>query len=282
MVIVMSYKDIIIEPSYETTGIKTQLLEEFYIPMLEQTSYYFRIAGFFSSTSLAIASKGIEGLIHNNGKMRLLISPKISEEEFIILKEQKHLKEDMSIFSNFDIKDFLSCDHLKAFAWMLANDRLEIKIVVDKNNKNSLFHQKVGIGYDLDGNILSFSGSINETAQAWLSNIEEFKTFKSWENGQMVYVLSDLKKFNAYWNDERKDTADVYDIPESIKNKIIQVAPYDINDIEIMRKYKNGNKQMNNTISLFEHQKKQLKNGKIMGIDFLWKWQQERVKPELP
>lgn len=252
----MSYKNVKFEDNYETTGIKTQLLEEFYIPMLQETTQYFRIAGFFSSSSLAIAAKGIEGLIKNNGKMRLLISPKISEQDFRIIKEsQESNLESLSLFSGFDVSTFSELDNLQALAWMLANKRLEIKIVIDKNSGDSIFHQKVGIGCDAEGNMLSFSGSINETAQAWLSNIEEFKTFKSWEEGQTTYLLSDLKKFNAYWNDERQDIAKVYDIPQSIKNKIISVAPRDVTDLGIMKKYKTGKKERNNSISLFSHQK---------------------------
>lgn len=253
----MSYKDIKIESCYETTGVKTKLLEEFYMPFLQETSNYFRIAGFFSSSSLAIAAKGIEGLIRNNGKMRLLISPKLSEQDFTIIKNTNSLDDyDLEFLKHIDVSEFTQLDNLKALSWMLANDKLEIKIVIDKNSGDSIFHQKVGIGYDMEGNMLSFSGSINETAQAWLSNIEEFKTFKSWEPGQMTYLLNDLKKFNTYWNDEKQDIAKVFDIPESIKNKIINVAPRDVMDLSIMKKYKFGKKDNNFTISLFPHQHK--------------------------
>ena len=58
----MGYRELEIAKCYETTTNKTELLDSFYIPMLEHTTTYLRIAGYFSSTSLAIASKGIEGL----------------------------------------------------------------------------------------------------------------------------------------------------------------------------------------------------------------------------
>lgn len=250
----MSFKDLVIEKCYETSGDRSMLLDQFYIPMLEQSTQYFRIAGFFSSSSLVVASKGIEGLIHNGGNMRLLISPQISENDLRIIKSNNELMAGMDMFSMFNTSDFKELDNLQALAWMLANKKLEIKIVVDENSGNSLFHQKIGIGYDEEGNILSFSGSINETAQAWLSNIEEFKTFKSWEPGQLEYMLADLKKFNAYWNDEKPGIAKVYDIPSSIKNDIIAVAPRDITDLSIMKKYKSDKRKDINEISLFAHQ----------------------------
>lgn len=251
----MSYKDLRIEKSYETTGDKNQLLNEFYIPFLNETTEYRRIAGYFSSSSLVIASKGIEGLIKNNGKMKLLISPELTEQDYEVIKMNGELNDKLEIFDNFDINDFPTNDNLEALAWMLKNGRLEIKIVVDKNSGSSIFHQKIGIGFDQDGNQVSFSGSINESANAWLNNIEEFKTFKSWEYEQLDYLLTDLKKFNAYWNNEKQDIASVYDIPESIKNKIISVSPRDVSDLMVMKKYqKQTAQEKENVLSLFEHQ----------------------------
>ncbi len=257
----MGYKDLDIRISYETSQDRTHLLDDFYIPMLENTKQYYRIAGFFSSSSLAVASKGIEGLIHNDGFMRLLISPRLSEQDARVLKETQlaELPDNLSLFQQFDIEDFQNFDNLQALAWLLANKRLEIKIVVDKNSEESVFHQKIGIGYDTDGDMVSFSGSINESAQAWLSNIEEFKTFKSWNDEQREYLLADLRKFNEYWNGERDDIASVYTIPESIKMRIIEVSPRDVWDLSIMKKYKDRKKNKVTEISLFSHQRNAVK-----------------------
>lgn len=248
----MSFQDLHLDVSYESDSNKNQLLDNFYIPVLENSKKYFRIAGFFSSTSLSVAAEGIEGLIKNDGKMYLLISPELSEEDFSIISKSEKLENDAFLFSDFalDAKE----DNLKALAWLLGNGRLEIKIVVGKKSRNSLFHQKVGIFFDDEGNILSFSGSINETAQAWINNIEEFKVFRSWNAGQIEYLQADLNKFSSYWKNERKDTATVFDLPSSIKEKIIQIRPRDVWDLNIMRRYKKDHRIKNNKLSLFPHQ----------------------------
>ena len=182
----------------------------------------------------------------------MLISPELSEEDFSIISKSEKLENDAFLFSDFalDAKE----DNLKALAWLLGNGRLEIKIVVGKKSRNSLFHQKVGIFFDDEGNILSFSGSINETAQAWINNIEEFKVFRSWNAGQIEYLQADLNKFSSYWKNERKDTAIVFDLPSSIKEKIIQIRPRDVWDLNIMRRYKKDHEIKNNKLSLFPHQ----------------------------
>ena len=249
----MGLRDLIISTSYETTESRTQLLDEFYNPVLDQATKYYRIAGFFSSTALAVASKGIEGLVKNNGKMYLLVSPELSEEDYKTIIEHGFISDTSSVFKDFHIDGNVN-ENLQLLAWLLDTGRLEIKIVVGKKSRNSLFHQKVGILMDAAGDLISFSGSINETAQAWINNIEEFKVFKSWESGQLDYLQSDLSKFLAYWKDERPDVAKVYDIPASIREKIVKIKPRDVWDTNLMRRYKKDQKMRGNKLNLFPHQ----------------------------
>ena len=265
----MSYKNIEIKSSYETG--KDELLESFYIPVLDNTVKYDRIAGFFSSSSLAVSAKGIYGLIKNKGKMRMICSPKMNENDIEIIK--KILKNDEEILNELlsreieFIEDDLENDHVKALGWMLYHNFLEIKIVVpnciDINNNAikgwsdlGIFHQKVGILEDSDGNKISFSGSINESAAGWLFNIEEFKVFKSWENSQNIYLQSDISKFDEIWNDKRHGLK-TYELPKAIKQKIIDKSKtFDLSDINIKkyRKYKEY-KSIEENLSLFNYQR---------------------------
>ena len=251
----MSLKDLAISTSYETTESRTQLLDEFYIPVLALAKKYYRIAGFFSSTALTVAMKGIEGLVNNSGKMYLLVSPELSEDDYRTITEHNAITSDAALFSDFHLDEVIN-ENLQLLAWLLDNGRLEIKIVVGTKSRSSLFHQKVGIVVDDCGNMISFSGSINETAQAWLNNIEEFKVFKSWEPGQMDYLQSDLTKFLTYWKGQRQDIAKVYDVPASIKEKIIKIKPRDVWDLNIMRRYKKDARVKDNRLSLFPHQQR--------------------------
>ena len=249
----MGLRSLKLNTSYETTEHQTQLLDEFYIPVLEQATKYYRIAGFFSSSSLSVAAKGIEGLVKNDGKMYLLISPELSVEDYKIITEHEII-ENTNFVNDFSVE--YPDDNLKALAWLLDTGRLEMKIVVGLKSATSLFHQKVGIVFDSDGDMLSFSGSINETAQAWMRNIEEFKVFESWEDGQIAYLNSDLAKFLSYWKNEHPGLAKTFDLPTSIREKIVSVKPRDVWDLNIMRRYKKDKKTENNKLSLFPHQEK--------------------------
>lgn len=248
----MSLREVDIDIAYETGEDHEDLLNSFYIPVLERTKKYCRIAGFFSSSALLVAAEGIEALVHNDGAMQLLISPELSENDYRIIEEHGELTDDLSIFDDTDYES-VKDDRLKLLAYLLDTGRLEIRIVVPKRGHSSLFHQKIGLCLDENNDSISFSGSINETAQAWLYNIEEFKVFKSWIPGQLEFLNRDLKKFNNYWY-KRTDIADVYSLPDAIKKKIIDIKPDDVDDLAIMRRYQRKKGTTPNKLNLFKHQ----------------------------
>lgn len=245
----MSLKDLNLKTNYES-GVD-DLIEDFYVPALEKAVEYDRIAGFFSSTSLAISSRGISGLISNNGKMRLIVSPRLSAEDIESIKKadsepEKILSESM-IDEIENIEEFLTKNYVHALGWLIARGLLEIKVAIICNDKGDyldykevqkkgIFHQKVGIIKDADDNIISFSGSINETANGWLNNVEEFKVFKFWQYGQREYCEGDINKFKDFWNNKRKNVK-IIDIPEAVNKFLIDNAPRDISEIINIKNY---------------------------------------------
>lgn len=209
------------------------ILRDFYIPVLSTANRYDRIAGFFSSSTLAIAARGMEAFIANGGIMRLVTCPRLSSNDIEALKRATD-SFDSVIYKNFitsyeNITDKFELDHVKALGWMIANNLLTVKIAVVRNSlgicssdeieRLGIMHQKVGILYDQAGNVLSFSGSNNESASGWMANIEEFKVFCSWR-GALPYIEADIQRFDSFWDGTRLDV-EIKDIPAAIKEKLI-------------------------------------------------------------
>jgi len=256
------------------------LLEDFYIPVLETAKYYDRIAGFFSSSSLAIAAKGLAGLIANEGKIRMLVCPRLDRSDIQVLEENRQsiYSENNHRVNQIDI-DFISqtmidsiidfrtiaeTEHLKAFGWMLSRGYLTIKVVVkekctDVFDLEKIFHQKIGIVTDTDNHQISFSGSINETASGWTGNVEEFKVFKGWEAVQKDYLAEDIYKFQAYWNDNVSGIRTL-DIPFAVKAKLIEVSN-DFDKEKYIAKYYRKEKDLR-SLSLFSFQKEAIEKWK--------------------
>ena len=75
----LSLNELTIQDEYRSSD--CSIVQDFYIPCLEKSIVYKRAVGFFSSTSMAIAAKGLKALIHAGGKMQLIASPKLSDED---------------------------------------------------------------------------------------------------------------------------------------------------------------------------------------------------------
>ncbi|WP_252237316.1 DEAD/DEAH box helicase family protein [Clostridium sp. ZBS17] len=257
----MTFRDLNLKFSYES-GID-DLVQDFYVPVLNCAISYDRIAGFFSSSSLSVAAKGIVGLIKNSGRMRLLACPKLSSEDYEIIRQTKVSKQEI-ISNNFikelnALKNEFQRDHIKALGWMLKHGYLEIKLVEVLNDKEisnkAIFHQKVGVLKDTEGNVLSFSGSVNESASGWFNNVEEFKVFRYWIEGQEEFVVSDNNKFEQFWN-KKRDNVMIYELPEAISNNLIEIADNFSVENFCVKYYikKNKHKELEEKLSLFLYQ----------------------------
>ena len=75
----MSLRDLSLKKSYDSD--EDDILNSFYIPSLENSIKYQRLAGFFNSITLALAARGIAGLILNRGKMELLCGAKLTKAD---------------------------------------------------------------------------------------------------------------------------------------------------------------------------------------------------------
>ena len=256
----MAFRSLPIACAYET--LNGDPVTDFYVPVLKEAIRYDRIAGFFSSSSLAIAARGIQGLIANDGKMRIIASPHLSPDDTKILASNGELSDsavEAIVSSIKSFSDIAEKDHVAALGWMLQHGFLEVRLafVVDENeiDTSSLFHQKVGILEDTVGDRISFSGSINETASGWLSNSEEFKVFKSWEPGQDTYFDSDEDRFSDLWEGKRKRIK-ILPAPKAIHDQLVSIASDFSKEEFLATKYirRNKEKGIDECLSLFPYQ----------------------------
>jgi hypothetical protein len=227
----MGLKDLDIKIKYDSD--RDDMINDFYNPVLSESCKYYRLSGFFSSSVLAVIARGMEDFIKNGGKMQLICSALLPKGDIEVIERNVENKSDILekhlIDTLDDIKDEFVKSHVSALGWMLANDKLEIKIAL-VSEKSGMFHQKIGILEDEEGNTIAFSGSNNETAMGLKYNVEDFKVFKSWNEGQKEYVKQDQDAFCNYWNNLSERT-NVVDLPDAVVREIIKTAPKDIEEL---------------------------------------------------
>lgn len=74
----MGFKDLELKQVYDTRNKGDDPVENFYVPALCETVVYDRGTGYFSSTVLSLAARGVAGLIRNGGRKRILTSPALT------------------------------------------------------------------------------------------------------------------------------------------------------------------------------------------------------------
>ena len=216
------------------------LVQDFYIPCLENSILYSRAVGFFSSTSMATVAKGLMSLLRSGWKMRLIASPCLSEQDAeaiaLGLKQrdevitQSLLKELDQEFEEV-VKDRLAC-----LAWLLSKNILEIKLAIRKDirNQRGIYHEKLGIFSDEAGNLVAFTGSANESSSALMDNFECIDVFCSWEAGIRERALSKDENFRRLW-ENRTPLLDILDFPEAAKRSLLRLRPDQFPVDEIMK-----------------------------------------------
>ena len=221
------------EPKLSWNSINDNLIEDFYRPMLKNSTLYQRKAGYFSSTSFIIISKEIIEFIENNGRIQLLTSPNFSSHDKDLLEKSTIEKEKIIAESFFtDLQDDpenIKYHFSKLMAYMLVHQvhgkpQLEIKIALTENG-NGIFHEKLGIVHYANEDIISFVGSINETGSGWTKNFENFKVFCNWKDETNKQAIDDdQKSFDNLWNNNEPHVK-IFDIPIAVKNHLLEISP---------------------------------------------------------
>ena len=213
----MPLRDLKIEIEYRS--LKQDIAREFIVPSLGEGKLYDRAVGFFSSTVLASISYGIEGLARNGGTIRLVASPILSEEDYDAIREGYKRREECikeSVITNMhNPHDAFESERLNLLANMIADGLLSIKIAVCENANNiGLYHEKLGIISDDLGDMVAFSGSMNETNTALNLNYETIDVFRSWENEYEKERAKGKKNaFLSIWNNTESGI-EIIDFPE--------------------------------------------------------------------
>jgi hypothetical protein len=240
----MALKDYPWEPSYASSdvndnGVETDILQDFYIPVLERASVYDRVAGYFTSTSLAAASKGFSRFVKNDGKARFIVGMDLDPDDAeTILRVKTGKVEDALLAKLIDEDDWPeSVQHgMQLLAWMLAHEHLDIKVAVRVHKetgepkpmsfeRDGYMHEKWAIfGDELDEILIS--GSLNESKTALTINAENIDLSKTW-GGDREWAnrkfAQKRKNFEVMWAHQHASIR-TYDLPKAVRERIIKFA----------------------------------------------------------
>jgi len=216
------FKDLKLEASYYTG--ENDIAQEFYIPVLSNSVSYDRVSAYFNSKALAQYSEGIEGLVDNKGKMRLIISHEISKEDFEQIKlgyKVRDTIEDELLNKLYEPTNLEEKRKLNNLAHLIAEGHADVKIGF---TYSGIFHTKFGICKDKNKDIVYFVGSNNETEAAINKNYESFDITVSWncDSFHIQKPLKAIKRFEDLWEGKNNNFVFALDFNEVLKKELIK------------------------------------------------------------
>ncbi len=218
----MSLIDVDVKKEYRS--LLHDITKEFYIPLLSQAVEYKRAVGFFSSTVLCQIADGVAALAKNGGKIKIVASPHLSDEDIKAIQKGYELRgvvKKAILREMAEPTDAFAEKRLNLLANLIADDILDIKIAfTESGSAMGMYHEKLGIITDAENNSVVFSGSMNESANALTANYEVIDVWCSW-NGeeQAERVASKLAAFSSIWNDSEPNIK-IIEFPE-LRQEII-------------------------------------------------------------
>jgi len=217
----MSLRDFSFNKAY-SLGEETDISSHFLIPALARSISYKRSVGYFSCSSLLHLSQGLETLVEKGGKVRIITSPNLSDEDIRLIREGYENKEKLinkrlsEQIENEDIDSRIT--NANDVSRLIEKGILELKIVTRKNA--GLYHDKVGILEDEEEHKVCFIGSLNETVSGYTTNYERIRVFTSWIKPENEYIEAEENEFDRIWASEHP-FIDTYDFPEALKKQVI-------------------------------------------------------------
>lgn len=199
----MGFEHLDINNEYRTSV--NNMSTDFYMPILKEAIQYDRAVGFFSSTSLIHIADGLLPFINRGGMIRLVVSPILSEDDVIAIREGYKRRDEVVIEALervlYEPRNFVEQQRLNLLANLIADCRLDIKVALTKDY--GIYHEKLGLFHDDRGNTIAFSGSMNETITAMKANYESIDVFCSWKTDEdQERVEAKCSAFEKIWRGE--------------------------------------------------------------------------------
>lgn len=217
----MSLKDLDkVLPTNLSTG-KSDPYKEIFIPCLKEANRFLMGSGFFDSGWIDLAKEGLVEFVKNGGKMVLLTSVKVGEDEFESFQKGEKAKTD-KILENLLVKSAVETVKksgkewtLNYLAWMVSQNILDVHLLVHKTSANNIYHPKVSFWYDSEGNSVCTNGSLNATSNA-VNNLEVMDVFCSWRLGEDRHIKSSEDIWKNDW-EGKPENYFLLDLPEIVK-----------------------------------------------------------------
>jgi superfamily II DNA or RNA helicase len=214
-------------------------VEDFYEPCIRASNRYSRAVGYFRSSIFMITGESVIDFVKNGGKIRLVCSPELTISDIQAIEQGQKSQQEISLEKlNNEIDQMISESKenysVNILATLIRVGALDMKIAIRESGRG-IYHEKLGVFQDEEGNSVSFIGSANETFNAWHTsgNFEAIEVFCSWHGGsEGERAKRHLQDFEDIWLDLSRGIKTI-GMPDALRDKLLRIAEDSIENIDL-------------------------------------------------
>lgn len=212
----MGLREISLKEEYRSD--RDNLIEEFFIPCLDNCIEYDRAVEYATLKSLTGYYFNLKSFLENNVQIRIVTGHRLRTSDLNILSK---------LYGNKNGKLSGKLNPAKGKKISLLNqlidsNKLKIKIAIPNSEEvYGSFSEKIGIFHDENDDSVAFTGTSNETFDPQNRNFESIDVFTSWNDKSRVDIKTN--DFENLWQNKTKNVS-VYDFDYAAKNNLLSYS----------------------------------------------------------
>ena len=212
----MGLRELSLKEEYRSD--RENLIEEFFIPCLDNCIEYDRAIEYATLKSLTGYYFGLKSFLENKVQIRIVTGHRFRTSDLNIFSKLYGKKSSL-----FPLK--LTPTKEKKFSVlnkMIETNKLKMKIAIPNSEEvYGSFGEKIGIFHDENDDMVAFTGTSNETFDPRNRNFESIDVFTSWNDKSRVDIKTN--DFENLWQNKTKNIS-VYSIEDAIEKNLLSYS----------------------------------------------------------
>ena len=208
-------------------GSNRVLADKFFSATISRADRYCRAAAYFSSSVFAVAPDAVESFFAGGGRIELVCSPEFRKDDYHALLSGLY---NAAAWQSVSLLDVLGRSYPRwcrdLLSWAVATGRIEIQVaLVEGSPSPGIYHEKFGIAWTKNDQVVAFHGSANETGPAYSQNYERILVYTD----QNKYsgrgpIASLVRQFELLWKN-RTPGLRVLPLHAAFTESVVRIAP---------------------------------------------------------
>ncbi len=212
----MGLRDISLKEEYRSD--RDNLIEEFFIPCLDNCIEYDRAVEYVTLRSLTGYYFGLKSFLENNVQIRFVVGHRFRTSDLNILSKLYGKKNGLLSLKLSSAKE----KKISVLNHMIETNKMKIKIAIPNSEEVfGSFSEKTGIFHDENDDAVAFTGTSNETFDPQNRNFESIDVFSSWNEKSRVDIKTN--DFENLWQNKTKNIT-VYDFEKAVEKNLLSYS----------------------------------------------------------